>query len=269
MTNNQIPDWLCEEEAYTPPKGNVSFAESTKKSLMRLMSRLKNDSESKRAKQAKTGLRLFVVLVFIVLTALSKNFSFVLFMLAGVVVRIATLKAEKIKELLSVLLPIIILSFVVLLPSMFMGSPQTPLLVASKIFVCTGMALIVSLTSSMSDLTSALKGFYVPDIIIFTITITIKYIFILGKTCDEMLTALKIRSIGNGKDKKDSMAGIMGSLFVKTKKSGEETARAMECRGFNGKYVKKKREKLNALDVMSVLMLIAVAFVFVYLEVLI
>lgn len=267
MTNEKIPQWLTNDENYSPPKGNISFADNTKKSALRLLSHLKNDSNNLKAKEANTSLRLFAVFVMIVLCAISKNFIYVLFVMSLLLVKIATMKADKIREFIGVIIPVLLFSFIILLPSVFMGNPKTLLTILGKIFVCTGMVLVLNLTAPVGEITKALKLFYIPDIFIFTLNITIKYILQLGNICTEMLTALKIRSIGRAKDKKGEMSGIMGTLFIKSKNSAIDTAKAMECRGFDGKYPRQKIKKPKGIDFVYGLIFIAVIGVFVYLEV--
>lgn len=262
-----MPEWLVNDEDYSPPKGNIGFADSTKKSTIKLLSHLKNNSENYKAKEASTPLRLFVVFLLILLTALSKNFSFVLFMICVLLVKIATIKSQKIREFIKVIIPVLLFSFIILLPSVFMGSPKTLLTVMGKIFVCTGLVLELNLTSPINEITNALKLFHLPDIFIFTLNITVKYIMQLGTVCDQMLDALKIRAIGKSKDKKGEMSGIMGTVFIKAKNSALDTSKAMECRGFDGKYPKQKLKKPKAIDFIYCALFIGIVCVFIYLEV--
>ena len=82
-----------------------------------------------------------------------------------------------------------------------------------------------------------------------------------------MLTALKIRSIGKNDNKKSSASGILGTVFIKAKQSGEETVKAMECRGFGGKYTVTRHEKLKANDFLYMLFVACAVGIFVYFEV--
>jgi len=82
----------------------------------------------------------------------------------------------------------------------------------------------------------SLKMFFVPDIFIFAIDITIKYITILGELALNMLYALRLRSVGRSRDKHTPLAGIAGTMFIKSKEMSEELYNAMECRGFSGEY---------------------------------
>lgn len=268
MTN--IPDWLCNDEHYEPQRDHASFIDGSIKSSMKVLSKIKGNNQNKKAKGDNTSLRLFVMLLAIVLTSVSHNFIFTLFMVAFVIARIAMLSGDSIKSWLKTVLPVCLLSAVILLPSVFLGNPKTLLTIVTKIFVCVSLVSIVNLTTSFNDITSALKQYHIPDVVIFTFDIAIKYIIILSNVCLDMLNALKIRSIGRNRDKKSSASGILGTVFIKANEYADATNKAMECRGFNGVYVTKKRSlHLSKYDCLVLVCCAIIVLVFVYLEVLI
>lgn len=266
MTN--IPEWLKADEAYEPKKDSASFIDKSMNSVMKAMSSFKRNNSLSKAKEANTSFRLFAMLVMIILTSISKNFSFSIFMMAFVIVRIAFLNGEKIKSWIKTIIPVLLFSALILIPSIFLGNPKTPIMVLSKIFVSVSLVLVVNSTSNFNDITRALKLFHIPDVVIFTFDLAIKYIFILGDVCAKMLVALKIRSIGKNNDKKSSASGILGTIFIKAKSYADETSKAMECRGFNGEYViSKEKKKITKSDLLLALVMIIIVAVFVYLEV--
>lgn len=268
MTN--IPNWLCDDEHYQPQRDRATFIDKSAKSIMRVLSKIKGNNYNKKAKEANTSLRLFGMLIAIVLTSVSRNFSFALFMLAFVIIRFAFLNGEIIKSWLKTVIPVSALSSLILLPSVFLGNPKTLITIVTKIFVCVSLVSMVNLTTSFNDITSALKRFHIPDVVIFTFDITIKYIIILSDVCLNMLNALKIRSIGKNKDKSTSVSGILGTVFVKANEYADATNKAMECRGFNGVYVvKKQKKRFSKYDCLLMLSCAIIILVFVYLEVLI
>ncbi len=267
MTENEIPSWLTVKEDYIPPKDNRNFITKSQKSVVAVMSKYKVNSGVYKTKEANTSVRLFAVLLLIILTAVAKNYSFVLFMLGVTAVRVALLKADKIRALFKVLIPAMLISTVILLPAVFMGHPKTLLTVLGKVIVSTSLIMSVNLTAPFNGITSSLKSFHIPDVVIFTFDFTVKYILILSEICFEMLTALKIRSIGKNDNKKSSASGILGTVFIKAKQSGEETVKAMECRGFGGKYTVTRHEKLKAKDFLYMLFVACAVGIFVYFEV--
>ncbi|MGN0523719.1 MAG: energy-coupling factor transporter transmembrane component T [Eubacterium sp.] len=270
MTNNDIPKWLYNTESYTPKKDNASFINKSISSLIRVLSGFRRNNSTVKANEAYAPFRLFAMLTAIILTSVSRNFSFTILMITMVTVRIAFLNAERIRALLKLIFPSIIFSLLILLPSAFLGNPKTLLNVLGKIFVCISMAGIFNLTTSYNDITASLKRFHIPDIIIFTFDIAIKYIYILGDACVNMLLALKCRSIGKNQNKKEPVSGILGTLFLRAKNYADETSKAMECRGFNGEYlVKKEKHGITKYDIFTGLVLLIIASAFVYLEVII
>lgn len=268
MTN--IPDWMCNEESYTPQKDRSSFVSKSIKSVMQVLSTFKRNNDLKKAKEVNASLRLLAMLLFIVFTSVSRNFSFVLFMIAFVIIRFAFMSGDKIKSWIKLLIPVILFSFLLLLPSVFLGNPKTPLTIIGKIFVCVSMVSIVNLTTSFNDITYSLKRFHIPDVVIFIFDITIKYIYILGEVCLDMLNALKIRSIGKNNSKSTSASGILGTVFLKANDYATQTQKAMECRGFSGEYVApKKKQSISKYDCLFLFLCAVIIAVFVYLEVLI
>lgn len=267
MTN--IPDWLQSNENYSPKKDSTTFIDRSSSSLVSLLSSFKRNNNI-RAREVNTSLRLFAMLVYIILTSVSRNFSFVILMLSAVIVRLAFLKGDQLRSWLKAILPVLLLSLLILIPSVFIGNPKTPLTILGKIFVSVSLVLIVNMTSSFNNITRSLKRFRVPDVVIFTFDLTIKYIMILGDVCANMLLALKIRSIGKNKDKRSSASGVLGTVFIKAKASADATMQAMECRGFSGEYVSRREKfKLTKFDFINIAALFGAVLSFVYLEVLI
>ena len=58
------------------------------------------------------------------------------------------------------------------------------------------------------ELTGALRTFRVPSLVIFILDTTLRYIAILGQEASDLLTALKLRSVGHNPDKKSAMSGV-------------------------------------------------------------
>ena len=269
MTNNSIPDWLVQPQEYNPPKDNSRFITATQRAVISLISKFKLNAQIKKTQVPSTTCRLFGILLMIVLTAASRNFTFVLLMLGLCAVRIALLNAQSIRSLLRVVVPALIFSFIILLPSVFMGHPRTMLSVIGRVAVSTSLVTMLNLTAPFYSITGALKAFRVPDIVIFTFDITIKYILLFGEICNEMLTTLKVRSVGKNDRKSSSVSGVLGAVFVKARQAGDETVRAMECRGFCGKYVVSQKYKPSLADFLYTVMLLLITGIFIYLEVII
>lgn len=263
-----LPLWLREQQSYTPKKGNSRFATRSGKAVLSIMAKF-HISSSIKAKRSNTSLRLFGLLLMLVLTAVSHNYLFVLIMMAVSAVATAFLNSKQIKALVSVVLPAAMLALLILLPSVFLNNPKTPATIIGKILVCTSLVMCFNLTTPFDHITRALKGFFVPNVVIFTLDLAIKYIFILGNICSQMLTALKVRTIGANHNQRSTASGILGTVLIKARQASVDTSRAMECRGFDGKYPKRREQKLVVADYLYILFLVAVIGAFVYLEVIV
>ena len=230
-----IPDWLKEREEYNAPQDRDSFLT---RSILSLMSML----ASFRAKTISYGsnypapLKLIVCLAMILITSLARNMLIVYTILAVLLAHICFLKEELLVRTISASLAAALLSAVILIPAIFLGSPQSMLTVSIKVFVSVGLIGILSSTTEWNKLTAGLAAFHIPDVFIFTLDITLKYIVILGNISMDMLNALRLRSIGHNKTKAQSMSGILGVTFLKSRQMSEEMFQAMQCRGFEGEY---------------------------------
>lgn len=230
-----IPDWLKEQEEYNAPQDRDGFLT---RSILSLMSML----ASFRAKTISYGsnypapLKLIVCLAMILITSLARNMLIVYTILAVLLAHICFLKEELLVRTISASLAAALLSAVILIPAIFLGSPQSMLTVSIKVFVSVGLIGILSSTTEWNKLTAGLAAFHIPDVFIFTLDITLKYIVILGNISMDMLNALRLRSIGRNKTKAQSMSGILGVTFLKSRQMSEEMFQAMQCRGFEGEY---------------------------------
>lgn len=233
----QFPEWLQQNDEYSPQSDRDSFLT---KSLLSLMGVLK----SFRAKTSSYGsnypapLKLIVCLGMIILTTCAHNMVICYAVLAVLMIHICFLNREWLVRTISIMSFAALLSAVLLVPSIFLGSPQSMLTVSIKVFITVGLVGLLAATTEWNKITAGLAAFHVPNIFIFTLDITLKYIVILGDVSVDMLNALKLRSVGRNRSKAQSLSGILGVTFMKSKQMSEEMHQAMVCRGFEGEYRK-------------------------------
>jgi cobalt/nickel transport system permease protein len=96
-----------------------------------------------------------------------------------------------------------------------------------------------------------------------TLDMTVKYISLLGDLLSEMLCALKLRSVGRDGRKMSSLAGLAGTLFLKSKDAAVAQYQAMECRCFDGKYAVSCRPGLGWRDAVFVAADLAILAAFI------
>ena len=262
----ELPSWMCQEEDYTPSGDKEAFLTKSIKSVLSVLSKLRFNEGKDGRFSAAPSLKLFYTILFIILTASSKNYLFVLIMCAAVTVRLAFFSAAAIRQILSGTAGAVLISIFLLLPAVFMGNPQILLTIGTKVFLSVTLIGMLSAGTAWNKLTASLRAFHIPDIFIFTLDITLKYIAVLGEICMEILTSLRLRSIGQNKKKAKAFSGILGISFLKSREMADEMYAAMCCRGFVGEYKTGRKYAFRKQDIFYIFSMIAVVGLFVYLE---
>jgi cobalt/nickel transport system permease protein len=162
----------------------------------------------------------------------------------------------------SLLFPIITL--IALIPSMFYGNIYNSMLIFQKLILSILLMNLLAHNTKWSEMSKALKLIFIPDIFIWIMDITLKYIVLLGEFSINLLYALRLRAIGITSNKYNSLTGIIGSLFFKSYKMSEEMFHAMECRGFIGEYTTKVNLKLKKVDYIYLIINIFMICLFIY-----
>ena len=230
-----LPDWLKENDEYNAPSDRDGFLTRSILSLMSMLAAFRAKTVSYGAKYP-APLKLLVCLAMILLTSLAHNMLIVYIILAILLAHIVFLKSELLVKTVTTALVAACLSAVILIPAIFLGSPQSMLTVSIKVFVSVGLVGLLASTTEWNRLTAGLAAFHIPDVFIFTLDITLKYIVILGNISMDMLNALRLRSIGRNRSKAESLSGVLGVTFLKSRQMSEEMFQAMQCRGFEGEY---------------------------------
>lgn len=162
--------------------------------------------------------------------------------------------AKAIRQILRGTAGAVLFSILILLPSVFMGTPQTLMNITSRVYVSVTLVGILSSGTSWNKLTGSMRTFRLPSIFIFTLDITLKYISVLGEICAAILTSVRLRSVGKNPQKAKALSGVLGISFLKSGEMAEEMHAAMCCRGFTGEY-KKSRNTRYVQRIFSALLL--------------
>ena len=261
-----LPDWMCMQEEYTPSEDREDFLTKSTRSVLSVLAKLRFHEGKDGRFSATPSLKLFYTLLYIILTACSGNYLFTLIMCAAVTVRLAFFPAKSIRQILSGTAGAVLFSVLILLPSVFMGTPETLMNVTSKVYVSVTLVGILSAGTSWNKLTGSIRTFRVPSIFIFTLDITLKYISVLGEMCADILTSVRLRSVGKNPQKAKALSGVLGISFLKSGEMAEEMHAAMCCRGFTGEYKKEQKYKLHTADIFSTFIMAGCVVLFWYLN---
>lgn len=258
----EMPEWMLRKEEYVPSADREAFLTKSTKAILEVLSRMKFQGGKDGRLSATPSFQLFYTLVYIILTACNQNYFFTLIMFAGVMVVLAFYPAASIRRILAGTLGAVVISALILIPAMFMGNPQILLSITTKVFISVTLIGILSYGTSWNELTAGLRAFRVPDLLIFTLDITLKYISILGEVCLDILTALKLRSVGKNPQKAKAFSGILGISFLKSREMADEMYASMCCRGFTGEYERKHRYRFRKPDLLHLVLLVCCLLLF-------
>lgn len=262
-----MPEWLIKKENYIPEKDKDTFINKSILSMFGLISKIRaQDSKPKDLFGVNAVFSVLFTLMLVVLLSISQNFTFVFIVLAYLLLVLCIMPAKDIISILKVSVVMTLFTFVILLPTAFYGNRYSITMIPPKVFATIMAVNILSHSTRWNNIIAALKCFRVPDLIIFVLDITLKYIVLLGEFSLEMLYALKLRSVGKNASKVTSLSGVAGTMFIKSRLMAEEMYAAMECRGFTGEYRVYGRFRLMPADFIYLLINAGFIFIFIYLN---
>lgn len=262
-----MPEWLLKNESYEPLPGRDKFINKNIITILGFIGRVKVGVKNKESKLKLNALvKLISMLVFIILISLSKNFTFVL--ICGVIdlFIINIFSVNEIKSILKIGIAAAVMTFVLFLPAIFLGYGNNAFFVSLKVLLTVVAANMFAFSTQWNDIIRAFKVFHVPDMFIFVMDITIKYIIVLSEFALDMVYALKLRSIGKTKNKSSSLTGIIGTLFLKSRDMSDELYGAMECRGFTGEYITYRKFRFTIEDCICIILNIAFVVMYFYFD---
>lgn len=262
-----MPEWLLKKDDYIPQKEKDAFIDKSILSILGILTRFTLQTEIKRNKFGiNAAVKLLMTLLVIILVSLSRSFAFVILIDVFLLLIVSLLNYNDIKYIIKMGIVISIFTFIILIPSILMGNKNNSLLIILKVLATVTAVNITACTTKWNDIIAAFKTLFIPDIFIFVLDITMKYIVIFGEFSLNMLYSLKLRSIGSSKHKSTSLSGIIGTLFLKSKEMSEEMYGAMECRGFTGEYKVYKRFKISINDIIGIIISIILIFAYFYFD---
>ncbi len=258
---------MLKKDNYLPPKDKDGFIQKNIISILEIISRIKMDKNNRINKfNINAVTKLIAIFVMIVFVALTKKFTFVIISNVVLLVLINLLSTDNLKYVLKTVLGIGIFTTIILLPSLLFGYGNNILMILLKVVFSAAMANILACTTKWQELVRAVKAFHIPDMFIFVLDITIKYIVILSDLSLNMVYALKIKSVGRNKSKNTALTGILGTMFIKSKEFSEDMYSAMECRGFDGSYNICEKFKFRLMDYMCLFFVIIFILIYFYFD---
>lgn len=252
-------EWLFKEDNYSPEEDKDKFVDKSIFSILKMLSKIKREDTMGKERgiySLSPVLKLLGTIVIIVFVSMTKSAGYVCAAGIFALVNLLFLRRTDCRRIVSIAIVFSLFTAVMLTPSMVAGNLRNSLLIALKVFITITLANILSHSTSWNDLSKALKLFFIPDMFILILELTLKYIYILGEAAMDMFYALKLRAVGKNNEKYVSLSGIAGSLFLKSKDMGEELYSAMECRGFTGEYSSELKIKFGFIEIVYVICIV-------------
>jgi cobalt/nickel transport system permease protein len=246
---SSVPGWLLQDERYAPRADKDAFLDRSIFRFLRVLS--KGRSQGGRAEgrgRTEPLVKVLCVFAVILLVSLSQSPTFLALAGIGFLVVLAAQDGRLIARVLKVSLAVAAFTVLILLPSVLWGRGSSAATITVKVFFSVAFVKLVSATADWTSISGAFKRLGAPDLFILVFDIALKYITLLGEFALTMLYALKLRSVGRNTGKTDSLGGIAGTLFLKSKEMAEDMYGAMECRGFTGEYRTTGRLRLGFRD---------------------
>lgn len=262
-----MPEWLLKTENYTPPADRDTFIGRSILAFLRLLSRIRAQSDYDKDRLFVSPVfKLVFTLMYIVLLSISRNYTFLYTMITYIAVVLCLMPGRDILKILRGSLAAALFTLIILIPAALQGNTYSIVMIPVKVFASVTAVNILSYSTRWDRLIGALKLFFFPDIFIFVLDITLKYIVMLGEFTLEMLCALRLRSVGKNRSKYVSVGGIAGTLFLRSGEMSEELYYAMACRGFTGEYRGHEKLRVTAADAVYILINAGIVYLFILLK---
>lgn len=229
---------MKKSDNYAPPRDGGAFVVKTINSIGLVLSRLKVQRGHEKEHALPAVLKLFIVLSVIVLISVTQSRLLLIGVLAVTELYLSTWPAEDILSIVKACVFAAVLAFIIMLPAMILKpyGIGNNLIVILKVFLSVELMNIFNHTTQWNHITGALRKIHIPGIFVFTLDITLKYIVLLGTLINDLLTSLRLRSVGKNNKKYQSVGGVMGVTFMKSTEMSKEMYEAMVCRGFTDDY---------------------------------
>ena len=233
-----LPEWMKKTEEYAPPRDGGAVYYKTLRSLGRVMSRLKAGGGKEGRYSLPAWLKLLIMLALIILVSATRNSTVIMAAGALVLMRLALLPAQDIGGIVKTALFAGALGAVLYAPAVIMNPAAlgNGIRLVLKIMICVTAVGEFNRTTQWNHVTGAMRKFHVPGVVIFIIDITFRYIVLLGRLMENLLTAVSLRSVGKNDRKYASVGGVMGVTFLRGTEMNREMYEAMQCRGFTDDY---------------------------------
>lgn len=210
------------------------------------------------------SLRLFMVFLIILLTALSRNAIFYGGIMAILLLLTSLMPAESIVRILKNVIPAAILAALIMLPAVFLGNPKSLVMIVIKVAVSLTMISRLNEKVAWKEITASLGRLHFPELLILILDTTVHFLVIMGRISDQILEAVNLRTVSKVRWNNSQSGGILGTTYLIAERHSEETSEAMKCRCFSGHYKTMRKHRVNCYDMLYCLLMGLIVAAFIY-----
>lgn len=190
-----------------------------------------------------------------ILIVLSAKITFLWLVLILLLAHLVMLPGEVIITIGKKLVKLLLVSLLVLLPSLLLQANNIGLFLARVGLIMLNISIFLSITS-WPQFIDGLAQLHLPNVIILTLDITMKYVYTLGMYLQELLSSIKLRTFGQHVDRR-VLGVIIGQVYLSAKKRTSDLYQAMLLRGFNNNNTAHWHLTWNKYDLISMSELVA------------
>ena len=125
-----------------------------------------------------------------------------------------------------------------------------------KTYLCVMAALILTATTPVRELTSAMRMLHVPRIFITVFEMTYRYLGTLFEEAGALRTAYLLRSAQQKGVEARHMGSFIGSLLIRSFDRAERVYDAMKCRGYALQHAYAQKQGLGKRDILFLLLIV-------------
>lgn len=258
---NDLPGWLNKKEESKVQLSKGKLIQNNLNIFTNLIKALTKVSPAYAAKNSP-WMRIAELIVLTTLILLSSQVVFLWLVFILILLHLVFLPGKVIVRIGKKLTKLILISLIVLLPSLLLRDNNIGLFIARTVLIMLNISIFLSVTS-WPQFIQGLEQIHFPSVMILTLDITMKYVYTLGIYIQEVLNSIKLRTFGQHVNRK-VLGVIVGQVYLSAKKRTVDLYQAMTLRGYNNKNVVNWKLGWNKYDNLSLIeILVAIIAYFV------
>lgn len=260
-TNNyDFPEWLKEDNHDRLPASKKNFVLVNIKTVIKILNYFGKVTPNVTVHtSAWLRLLLLIAYTYLILATTNPIFLWVILLLLGG--RLVTFPGEVIIVILKKLVKLLLVSAILLLPSVLLQNENIDLFLIRISLVMLNLSVFLTVTS-WQQFVAALRQLHLPEVMILTIDITIKYAYTLGHYLQEILYSVRLRTLGQ-RVSRQMLGVIVGQLYLSARKRTNDLYQAMVLRGYrqsarNNNHITFNRQDGGSLCLFIAMVILAI-----------